>query len=95
MRIVLRPTREGHRAAWRRCLRNVLYMRKEIEEAALLCRECKRWFSVDEGISRLLPDQLRDSEVDLQFLKRHEGSLPTGVLKEGGSFNLGDRAEVD
>ncbi len=55
--------------------------KKEVEEGVLYCPACGRWYPIIEGIPRLLPDELRNKEEDLAFLKRHKDKLPRYVLQ--------------
>jgi len=63
-------------------------MKTEVEEGVLYCTTCSRWYPILEGIPRLLPDQLRDREEDLKFLRRFKDRLPREVVEEGRPYNL-------
>ena len=53
----------------------------ELEEAALQCPVCDRWFPLSGGIPDLVVDGLRDTEADLEFLRRHAALLPKGLAE--------------
>ena len=57
---------------------------KEITDGILTCR-CKRWYPIIGGIPRMLPDSLRDSQVEKRyslFLTRYRSKLPKGIGAE-------------
>lgn len=60
----------------------------EITEALLVCPACNRWFPVIDDIPQMLPDELRDKEADLAFLRAHKDELPAEVLRAGRPFGL-------
>ncbi|WP_371803726.1 Trm112 family protein [Candidatus Lokiarchaeum ossiferum] len=49
---------------------NIFKYEFEIEDAVIQCHECKRWFPVFENIPQMLPDNVRDPELDQQFLEK-------------------------
>lgn len=51
----------------------------EVVEAVLVCPGCGRWFPVEDGIPRMLPDDLRDWEADSGFLMARWEMLPGGL----------------
>ena len=69
--------------------------RWEIDVAVIYCPTCGRWFPVDEGIPRMLPDELRDRKWDVEFLRRVREDLEKVVpdlagkiLNEGKPHNM-------
>ncbi len=62
--------------------------RKEIVEGLILCDKCKRWYPIIDEIPHMLPDELRDKEEDLTFLKKWKEKLPEKVIKEGKPYTL-------
>ncbi len=60
----------------------------EIDEAILICPKCERWYPVKEEIPRMLPDDLRNKNEELAFLKEHRGEIPEKTLKLGRPFNI-------
>lgn len=53
-------------------LLNKIKLYTEIESGLLFCEECKRWFPIVETIPQMLPDDYRDKEQDINFLKNHK-----------------------
>ncbi len=61
----------------------------ELAEGLLFCPECKRWYPIGsavEGIPELMPDELREAEKDLAWLKKWQKVVPDAVLKGGKPF---------
>jgi len=59
-----------------------------IKEGVLLCSKCKRFYPIVDEIPVMLPDELRNSEEDLSFLKKWMEALPKEVLYEAKPFHL-------
>jgi 2-polyprenyl-3-methyl-5-hydroxy-6-metoxy-1,4-benzoquinol methylase/uncharacterized protein YbaR (Trm112 family) len=53
----------------------------EILEGVLRCRECGRWFRIEEGIADLVRDGLREDEDERAFLARH--AVPEALWAHG------------
>jgi len=51
----------------------------EVEEGALYCEECSRFYPIVEGIPVMMPDGLRDAQLDSDFLARNGASLPDKI----------------
>lgn len=51
----------------------------EILEGALYCTECSRFYPIVEKIPILLPDDLRDKDLDKDFVARNRSKLPTKI----------------
>jgi uncharacterized protein YbaR (Trm112 family) len=62
--------------------------RKEIVEGVILCDACKRWYPIIDEIPHMLPDELRNKEEDLTFLKKWKEKLPEKIIKEGKPYTL-------
>ena len=60
----------------------------EVVEGLLICSSCGRWYPIEDEIPSLLPDELRDKEDDLNFLRKHRDKVPKEVLLNGKPFNL-------
>ncbi|MHA1458630.1 MAG: Trm112 family protein [Promethearchaeota archaeon] len=54
----------------------------EIESGLLFCPKCKRWFPIIETIPQMLPDEYRDKEADILFLKTNKDLLDNTFLKQ-------------
>lgn len=57
-------------------------------EGALVCIKCSRFYPIIEEIPIMLPDELRDKKVELDFLKRHKDELPEKIVKKGIPWHL-------
>ena len=61
----------------------------EIETGILFCPECKRWFPIIDTIPQMLPDEYRDENVELDFLKNNKNLLDEKFLQQDlKPFNL-------
>jgi len=63
----------------------------EVAEGLLYCEKCQRWYPVGnrvKGVPELLPDELRDKDVDLCFLEKWKEKIPKKILIEGKPFSL-------
>ena len=59
-----------------------------IEEGMLFCNSCLRFYPIVEEIPIILPDELRDKNNDLNFLKKWGNSLPDKVVKRSLPWHL-------
>jgi uncharacterized protein YbaR (Trm112 family) len=64
----------------------------EVDEGLLTCPNCGRWYPIMEEIPHMLPDELRNREEDLAFLKKWSSKVPEEVLRGGVPFNLAQQA---
>jgi len=65
----------------------------EVDAGLLVCPECGRWYPVGsavETIPELLPDDLRERDQDLAWLRRWRKFVPPSVLERGKPFNLSE-----
>jgi uncharacterized protein YbaR (Trm112 family) len=61
---------------------NKIKIDTEIESGLLFCEKCNRWFPIIETIPQMLPDNYRDKEKDIQFLKTNKNLLDDEFLKQ-------------
>jgi uncharacterized protein YbaR (Trm112 family) len=59
-----------------------------IEDGILFCNTCLRFYPIVEEIPIILPDELRDKNNDLDFLKKWGNSLPEKVVKRSLPWHL-------
>lgn len=59
-----------------------------VEEGALFCSECSRFYPIIEEIPIMLPDELRDKEQDINFLKNNKENLPEKIIKQAVPWHL-------
>ena len=59
-----------------------------IEEGALFCVSCSRFYPIIDEITIMLPDELRNKKQDLEFLKKNKDSLPEKITAHGVPWHL-------
>lgn len=59
-----------------------------ISEGALFCSKCSRFFPIVEDIPIMLPDELRDKSMEMEFLKKNKNLLPEKIVKEANPWHL-------
>jgi uncharacterized protein YbaR (Trm112 family) len=57
-------------------------------DGILFCRKCSRFYPIIDEIPIMLPDELRDKQKDLQFLKKWENYIPQLILKNSNPWHL-------
>jgi uncharacterized protein YbaR (Trm112 family) len=61
----------------------------EVDQGLLRCPLCSRWYPIGsavETIPELMPDDLRDEETDLEWLRKWTDKVPDSVRNEGKPF---------
>ncbi|MFX1418512.1 MAG: Trm112 family protein [Promethearchaeota archaeon] len=61
---------------------NKIKLEIEIESGILYCKKCNRWYPIIDTIPQMLPDQYRDKEKDIKFLKTNKHLLDEEFLKQ-------------
>jgi len=61
---------------------NKLKIDTEIESGLLFCEKCNRWFPIIDTIPQMLPDEYRDKNKGIQFLKTNKNLLDDEFLKQ-------------
>jgi uncharacterized protein YbaR (Trm112 family) len=69
-------------------LLNWYFFLTEVDEALITCKKCQRWYPVIETIPQMLPDDLRNADEDIAFLRKWSSKIGAKVLNEGKPFNL-------
>ena len=59
-----------------------------VSEGVLVCSKCSRFFPIIEEIPIMLPDELRDKKLEIEFLKKYKDRLPEKILKSGLPWHL-------
>jgi uncharacterized protein len=57
-------------------------------DGILFCKKCSRFYPIIDEIPIMLPDELRDKQKDLQFLKKWENYIPEIILKNSNPWHL-------
>jgi len=60
----------------------------EIVSGILICPKCNRWYPIIEEIPHMLPDDLREENEDVAFLRKWKEKIPQRTLAEGRPFKL-------
>ena len=59
-----------------------------VEEGTLFCSDCSRFYPIIDEIPIMLPDELRDKEQDIEFLKKNKEDLPEKIIKKACPWHL-------
>jgi uncharacterized protein YbaR (Trm112 family) len=59
-----------------------------VSEGVIFCIKCSRFYPIIEEIPTMLPDELRDKDLDIEFLKKHKSILPDKILTKGITWHL-------
>ncbi len=59
-----------------------------ITEGVLFCTKCSRFYPIIDEIPVMLPDELREKQTDIDFLKQWNNKLPEKVVKRGNPWHL-------
>jgi len=54
----------------------------------LICDKCGRWYPIEDEIPEMLPDDLREREREIAFLREWAERIPKETLETGKPFNL-------
>jgi len=57
-------------------------------EGAIYCSKCSRFYPIIEEIPIMLPDELRNKDQDMEFLKRNQTKLPEKIIKQASPWHL-------
>ena len=59
-----------------------------IIEGILFCTKCLRFYPIVDEIPIMLPDELRERQSDIDFLKKWRNKIPDKVIKSGNPWHL-------
>jgi uncharacterized protein YbaR (Trm112 family) len=59
-----------------------------ITEGILFCTKCSRFYPIIDEIPVMLPDELREKQTDIDFLKQWNNKLPEKVVKHGNPWHI-------
>jgi uncharacterized protein YbaR (Trm112 family) len=57
-------------------------------DGILYCKKCSRFYPIIDEIPIMLPDELREKEIDLQFLKKWKHTIPEEILTQSNPWHL-------
>ncbi len=60
---------------------NKIKLETEIESGLLFCPKCKRWFPIRDSIPQMLPDEYRNENEEIDFLKLNSKLLGEKFFK--------------
>ena len=66
----------------------ILVKDENVSEGAIFCPKCSRYYPVVEEIPIMLPDELRDKNQDMEFLKKYKSNLPDKIVTSGAPWHL-------
>lgn len=61
---------------------------ENISEGVIFCSKCSRYYPIIEEIPIMLPDELRDKNQDIEFLKKYKDTLPQKIVSNGSPWHL-------
>lgn len=59
-----------------------------IKEGTLYCSKCSRFYPIVDEIPIMLPDDLREKEKDIEFLKTWQQQIPEKIKNSGLPWHL-------
>jgi uncharacterized protein YbaR (Trm112 family) len=59
-----------------------------VMEGVLFCTKCSRYYPVIDEIPVMLPDELREKQKDIEFLRKWEDKIPDKVIRQGNPWHL-------
>ena len=59
-----------------------------ISEGVLFCPKCSRFYPIIEEIPIMLPDELRDKKLEINFLKNNKENLPEKIITKANPWHL-------
>jgi uncharacterized protein YbaR (Trm112 family) len=59
-----------------------------ISEGVLFCPKCDRFYPIIEEIPIMLPDELRDKKLEIEFLKTNKEKLPEKIIMKANPWHL-------
>ncbi len=59
-----------------------------VSEGVIVCIKCSRFYPIIEEIPIMLPDELRDKKLEIDFLKKYKEELPEKIVKKGLPWHL-------
>ena len=59
-----------------------------VSEGVLFCSKCSRFYPIIEEIPIMLPDELRDKKLEMEFLKNYKDQLPEKIISKANPWHL-------
>lgn len=59
-----------------------------VSEGIIFCSKCSRFYPIIDEIPIMLPDEIRNKNEDIEFLKKYKDILPEKVISKGSPWHL-------
>ena len=59
-----------------------------ILDGVLFCPKCSRFYPIIEEIPIMLPDELRDKKLEIEFLRKYKEKLPQKIIRTANPWHL-------
>jgi len=59
-----------------------------ISEGVIFCSKCSRFYPIIDEIPIMLPDELRDKNQEIEFLKKYKDKLPEKIVSKSSPWHL-------
>jgi uncharacterized protein YbaR (Trm112 family) len=59
-----------------------------VAEGAIFCSKCSRFYPIIEEIPIMLPDELRNKDQEMEFLKNNKKNLPEKIITMANPWHL-------
>lgn len=59
-----------------------------VSEGVLFCSKCLRFYPIIEEIPIMLPDELRDKKLEIEFLKNNKDKLHEKIITKANPWHL-------
>jgi uncharacterized protein YbaR (Trm112 family) len=59
-----------------------------VSDGVIFCFKCSRFYPIIDEIPIMLPDELRDKNQDMEFLKKYKENLPEKIVNKGLPWHL-------
>jgi len=59
-----------------------------VSEGVIVCTKCFRFYPIIDEIPIMLPDELRNKKLEINFLKKYKEKLPEKIIKNGLPWHL-------
>lgn len=59
-----------------------------VSEGIIFCSKCSRFYPIIDEIPIMLPDEIRNKNEDIEFLKKYKDVLPEKIISRGSPWHL-------
>ena len=57
-------------------------------DGVIFCPKCSRFYPIMEEIPIMLPDDLRDKKLEMEFLNKNKDQLPEKIITKANPWHL-------